>query len=129
MDIFTVIYTCTQPDETDSIPWSLSFTTLLHAKLHVLEEAAVCALHVQGIVGAITPLATWEEHDDYSTFQQRYSDTFHDSWMIIRTQLVDDSQVERKLDSAGLACYTESFRTQDGEPNLLSEHELKGRKT
>ena len=116
MDVFTVIYTTTQPDETDSIGWQVSFPSLISAKLCVIEEAAIHSQFVREIVGSdIHPLTKWVDAEDYSTYTQTYSGEYNDSWMIIKTELVDDSAVERRLDSAGLACYNSEFRIQDGE--------------
>lgn len=121
MNVFTVIYTTNLPDEIESIPWQLSFTSLRAAKLHVLEEAAVCALHVESVIGhLIIPIHEWLDQPEYTTYEQRYSPSYADSWMIVRTELIDEA-AENYLDRNSPLCYNVGFRQQDGQVDLAGE--------
>lgn len=87
MDIFTVIFTATMDGESESIPWQLSFSDLDLARNHVLEEAAAHALAFYG--EALDSDNRWEDYEDYSTFVAKLDESTIDTWLIVRTELVE----------------------------------------
>ena len=89
MDVYTVIFTCEESGEAESIPWQLTFADLDLAKSHVLEEAAVALRDFIGDEEAIESSSKWEDREDYSTFTQSYVGGIADTWLIVRTELVE----------------------------------------
>lgn len=86
-DIYTVIFTSTVHDDIESIPWVLSFADLELAKNHVREEAGKHAADLE-----IESQGDWDDREGHSTFVQKYGgDIVYDTWLITRTELVEEN--------------------------------------
>lgn len=83
-DIYTVIFSSDYGGRVESIPWLLSFGDLELAKNHVREEAKVRVSDEETEVDG-----EWLDHEDHSTYIQRYDPMSQDTWTIVRTELVE----------------------------------------